>query len=268
MVHHDYKEMLPARALSALDASDNRALNEHLLVCSECRRELENWESVSSSLALNAPPMEPSAELRDRIMTGVRAERKSETAEAPAPRVVPLAATKRNVTSPSWSYGLIAAGIIFSFLVGWIAILSRENRAARNELVRLNEQVKTTQQLLAQERQIVALLTAPGSRFMELTATSSSPGARGMLAYNSNGQAMLLTNGLPSAPAGKGYQLWFIVGNQPSPGRVFNTDQSGSGTLRDDLPRGLDEKTVFAITMENAEGAKSPTGPILLRSEL
>ena len=267
MVHDDYKEMLPARALSALEADDNRALNEHLLVCSECRRELQNWESVSSSLALNALPMEPSVELRDRMMSEVRAERKSQTAEAPASRVVPLA-TKSTSTSPSWSYGLIAAGIVFSFLVGWIAVLSRENRAARNELVRLHEQVNTTQQLLAQERQIVALLTAPGSRFMELTATSSSSGARGMLAYNSNGQAMLLTNGLPSAPAGKGYQLWFIVGNQPLPGRVFNTDQAGSGTLRDDLPRDLDDKTVFAITMETAEGAKTPTGPILLRSEL
>jgi anti-sigma-K factor RskA len=268
MVHDDYKEMLPARALSALDAGDNRTLNEHLLVCSECRREFENWESISSSLALNALPIEPSAELRDRIMSQVRAERKSQTAEAPASRVVPLAAPKKNVTSPAWSDGLIAAGIIFSILVGWIALLSRENRSARNELARLTEQVKTTEQQLAQERQIVALLTAPGSRFMELTATSSSPGSRGMLAYNSNGQAMLLTNGLPSAPAGKGYQLWFIVGSQPLPGKVFNTDQSGSGTLRDDLPRDLDDKTVFAITMENAEGAKTPTGPILLRSDL
>ena len=268
MVHDDYKEMLPSRALAALDASDNRALNEHLLVCAECRRELENWESISSSLALNAQPMEPSAELRDRIMSQVRAERKSQTAEAPASRVVPLAAPRRSVTSPAWSYGLIAAGIIFSFLVGWIAILSRENRAARTELLRLNDQVKTAEQQLAQQRQIVTLLTAPGSRFRALTATNSSPGSGGMLAYNPNGQAMLLTNGLPSAPAGKGYQLWFIVGDQPLPGKVFNTDQSGSGTLRDDLPRDLDDKTVFAITMEDAGGAKTPTGPILLRSEL
>jgi anti-sigma-K factor RskA len=229
---------------------------------------LENWEVTSSSLAVYATPMEPSPEVRDRILSQVRAEPKSQTAEAPASRVVPLGSGTRTVSSKGWSYGLIAAGIAFTFLVGWIALLSRENRAARNELARLDQQLRIAQQQLAQEQQIVSLLTGPGSRLMELSGTSSSPGARATLAYNSNGQAMLLANGLPSAPSGKAYQLWFIVRNQPLPAKVFNTDQSGNGTLRDDLPRDLDDKTVFAITMENFEGAKTPTGPILLRSDL
>ena len=33
MVHDDYKEMIPARALSALDAAEEQALNEHLKTC-------------------------------------------------------------------------------------------------------------------------------------------------------------------------------------------------------------------------------------------
>lgn len=89
-----------------------------------------------------------------------------------------------------------------------------------------------------------------------------------MLAYNQKGQAVLLTEGLPAAPAGKGYQLWFIIANKPVPGQVFNTDSSGKGTMRDQMPGGVDDKAVFAITMENSTGAQSPTTPILLRSEL
>lgn len=263
MVHDDYKEMLPARALSALDASDNRVLNEHLLGCSECRRELENWEATSSALALNTNPMDPSPQLRDRIMAQVRAERKSQTAEAPASRVIPLP-PRRKISDAAW--GLIAAGLLLVPLLVWIAFLGRQNSSLKGDQVVLTKQLEEAQQELTQQRQLVALLTTPGSKFMELTNMSSFPRAQGMLAYNPNGQFMLLTSGLPSPAAGKAYQLWFIVRNQPLPGKVFNIDQSGSGTLRDNLPRDVDEKTVFAITLENAEGAQTPTSPILLRS--
>ena len=56
MVHDDYKEMIPAHALSALDAGDERALNEHLAECAECRRDVAEWEAVAASLALSADP--------------------------------------------------------------------------------------------------------------------------------------------------------------------------------------------------------------------
>ena len=51
MVHEDYKEMIPARALSALDAAEARALNDHLSDCAECRMEFEEWEATAAALA-------------------------------------------------------------------------------------------------------------------------------------------------------------------------------------------------------------------------
>ena len=263
MVHEDYKEMLPERALATLDAGDSLALNEHLLVCAECRRELETWEATASLLSLNATPMEPSATVRERILKQVREERRTQTVENGAPRVVPF--TPR---SPAMSYGLIAAGLVCTLLIGWIAILSRQNRAAMAELQKLTEQIRVKEAELTRERAIVAILTGPGSKMTPLVATNSVPGARARLAYDPNGQAVLVAEGLPAAPAGKAYQLWFIVGSKPLPGQVFNTDPSGHGTMRDHMPSGVDDKAIFAITMENSAGVTSPTGPILLRSEL
>ena len=49
MAHADYKEMLLAHALSALDASEAQALNEHLAGCPECRKELADWEKTASA---------------------------------------------------------------------------------------------------------------------------------------------------------------------------------------------------------------------------
>jgi hypothetical protein len=157
---------------------------------------------------------------------------------------------------------------VCSLLIGWIALMARQNRAIRSELAKLTEQVKTTEAQLAREREIVAILTAPGSRLTPLSGTASAPTAHAMLAYDKKGQALLIAEGLPAAPAGKGYQLWFILANKPVPGQVFNTDATGSGTMRPQVPVDVDQKAIFAITMENSTGASSPTTPILLRSEL
>lgn len=137
------------------------------------------------------------------------------------------------------------------------------------ELQKVTEQIRTKDAELTREREIVAILTGPGSKLTPLVATTSVPGARATLAYDPKGQALLVAEGLPAAPAGKGYQLWFIVNNKPLPGQVFNTDASGNGKMMDHMPSGIDDKAIFAITMENMPGgATSPTSPILLRSEL
>jgi len=59
MVHDDYKEMIPARALSALDAAEERVLNEHLENCAECRKELEDWQATAAALSLTLDPSQP-----------------------------------------------------------------------------------------------------------------------------------------------------------------------------------------------------------------
>src|SRR5690349_24517763 len=93
MIHDDYKEMIPAHALSSLDAADARALNEHLEGCAECRRDLAEWEAVAASLALTAGPAEPSPQLRERILERVRTEQQSRSVS----NVVPLARPQRNL---------------------------------------------------------------------------------------------------------------------------------------------------------------------------
>ncbi len=267
MVHEDYKQMLVARALSALDPIDNRALNEHLLGCAECRGELDGWTKAASTMSLSAKPMEPSDAVRERIANEIR-EVRSSTVPEEGSRIVALKRSYSPITGTAASFILVAAGIVLSVLIGWIFLLWRDYALAQAELARLKREIQATDQQLAREREIVNILASPGARVAELSGTSSAPGAHATLAYNESREAMLLARGLPVAPAGKGYQLWFIVDGQPVPGKVFNTDDSGKGTLRDDLPAQMKDKAIFAVTMEPVGGARTPTGSILLRSEL
>jgi anti-sigma-K factor RskA len=242
MAHADYKEMLPAYALSALDASEAQALNEHLAECAECRQELATWEKTAAALALDAAPMEPSPAVRQRIMSAVREEKDS--------RVVPFPA-RRNVWMSFGSLGAIAAVILFVALIVGLFVLWQQNRR------------------LTLENEIVKLLTEPGSRLTELKGTAQAAGANAKLAYDRNGRAVLLANGLPPAPSGKEYQLWYIVGsNPPMPGKTFAPDNAGNGTLRDQLPQQARDSAVFAVTLEPAGGSNAPTSPIYLSSGL
>lgn len=256
MVHNDYKEMIPAHALSALDAADERVLSEHLADCAECRRDLSEWERTAANLALSAKPMEPSPQLREKLLTQIRSEKSGVVRgeksgfEKSALNVIPFDRPSRNLWTSLGSLGSIAAIILFAALLVSVFMLWQQNRELRRE------------------NEFFQLINAPGSRVAELSGTSEATGASAKLAYDKTGRALLIANGLPRAPEGKEYQLWYIVDNKPLPGKTFAPDHSGRGALKDQVPEAARGSATFAITLEPAGGVRSPTGAIYLRGEL
>jgi anti-sigma-K factor RskA len=246
MGHEDYKEMIPARALSALDAAEAQTLNEHLENCAECRKELDDWQATAAALALGATPAEPSPRVRGRILDEVRKD-------LVEPKVVPFRSTPRNLWSSFGSLGAMAAAVLFTALIVALVVLWRQNNAIQTEL--------------QQSREFVQLVTSPGARVRELKGVDLGAGATATVAYDPNGRAILVADKLPGVPQGKAYQLWFIVGNKPPlPGKTFAPDSSGKGTLQEQMPREALESPTFAITLEPAGGSTTPTSPIYLRS--
>jgi anti-sigma-K factor RskA len=274
MVHDDYKELIPAHALSALDAADERVLNKHLAECDECRRELADWEATAATLALSAKPMEPSPQVREKLLSQIRSEGSGSTSQGglgaqsgtsrsepqsgsensrtdhSGSNVIPFDRSKRTIWNSLGSLGSIAAVILFAALIVSVFVLWQQNRELR------------------QQNELYQLLTAPGSRMAELSGTAEATGATAMLAYDTSGRAMLITHGLPRAPEGKQYQLWFIVNNNPLPGKAFSIDSSGRTMMTDQVPESARHSAVFAVTLEPAGGVPSPTGSIYLRSAL
>ena len=242
MVHDDYKEMIPARALSALDAAEERALNEHLENCSECRKELEDWQATAAALSLAPDPAEPSPQVRERILSEVRKDLKAD--------VIPFNSTpRRNIWSSFGSLGAIAAVVLLAALAIGLAVLWRQN------------------QRLTRDREFVELVNTPGARVSELRGAEAGQGATAKLAYDRNGRAILIASSLPNVSQGKAYQLWFIVGDKPPiPGKTFVPDSSGNAVLKDEMPREAVDANIFAITVEPASGSSAPTSPIYLRS--
>jgi anti-sigma-K factor RskA len=263
MVHDDYKELLPAHALSSLDAEDARALNQHLAECDECRRELADWENTAAELALGANPAEPSSHVRARIMNAVRKEKQAQRES----RVVSFPQARKDMWASFRPIGAIAAAVVFLVLIIWILVLVQQNR----RLYRENESLVTDIQMMEREfgrsEAFVEILNLPGAKVASLSGTGPGLDARAKLVYARGGEVMMLASGLPPNPAGKEYQLWFIVGNNPPiPSKTFVSDNAGRGTLRDEVSEQRLDSAVFAVTLEPAGGVDAPTGAIYLRS--
>lgn len=278
MTHEDYKELLAANSLSALDAEDSRELEAHLEECADCRSEVNEWQRAAAFLALSSSPLEPSLKLRERILASIPTERADgkltaekadihgEPPTSSDSKILPFERQRKSVWASGGALGAIAAALVFAALIVSLVALWQKNRASQIELARLSTEAQEAKEQLAHEREVIELLTSPGARMQELAGTNVAPGAHAMLAYDKTGHAMMMAKGLPAAPKGMAYQLWFIVGKKPMPGRVFTTDGSGNGSLKDQLPEPALGSVVFAITLEPESGMQSPTGAIYLSS--
>lgn len=276
MTHENYKELLAAQALTALDAADARALSAHVESCVDCRSEMNELENTAALLALDAKPLEPSEKARERILASVRAESlagnfvgSADAKSQPQNEANVLAFTRppRNAwASPGsfGSFGSIAATLVFVALIIALISLWQKNRNMQNELVRLTAAMKDANALVARQNAMGELLTSPDSHMAKLKGTNVAPSAHAMLAYDKTGHAMLMAKGLPTAPEGMAYQLWFIKDNKKMPGKVFTPDASGDGTMEDQIPAAAREAVVFAITLEPKAGVQVPTGSIYL----
>lgn len=274
MAHQEYEELLTLYALDALDAPDRRQLEEHLESCSDCRAELEEMRDAAGLLAHASTAAEPRAEVRERILDQVRSEARSRQASAePSASVIEF---RPRVSSSPWSNLLrLAAAIAFVALLVGVGVLWRRDTQSRREVTRLSQQLDQQnselgreREALARQREALEFLRSPGMKTMDLAGTQTAQAARATFVYDQKtGRAMLMTEGLPVAPPGMAYEVWFIPkGQAPMPGKTFTVDAAGKAMMMDEMPAAARENAVVAITLEPEKGSASPTGPIYLAS--
>jgi anti-sigma-K factor RskA len=269
MEHQEYQELLALHVLDALDASDARAIEDHLETCAQCRAELIEMREAAGLLAHASTPAEPGDEVRARILANARAERQ------PAETSAQVVAMPRRATKLWPNLLRLAAGVAFVALLVGVIVLWRRDVKSRQEIAQLSRQVNTQQHelvhdrdVLARQREALALLSSPNAKKMELTAGQTAQNARGTFVYDEKtGRGVLLAEGLPATPSDKAYELWFIPkDHSPMAGKIFTVDASGHAMLPEQMPPEALGKSVIAITLEPKRGSAVPTGAIYLSS--
>ena len=122
------------------------------------------------------------------------------------------------------------------------------------------------QQELRRQTSLAALYEASRQSWT-LSPTREAPGARGVLIEPAaGGRPVLLVQGLPTPPADRSYQVWLIRDGQPVSVGLLRPGSEGQQALQ--LERELGGAQAAAVSIEPAGGSPSPTGPIVMATQL
>ena len=253
----ELKDLYDVYALGALDAAERPGLEEHLdRNCPACRAGVSGARQLAAMLALAAPPVEPPARLRARVVASV----------APAP----ARPTGLNWLAHAWA--TVALAMLAAVL--WQAYADRKLEAEISALNRRIGEAKTVNAELAARNRLLgdalALINLPDARQLVFGQPRREP-PRGRIWIEHDRGVVLLASQLPPAPAGKAYEMWLIpkaAGSTPIPAGVFNADSQGLAMHVWGQRVDVAAVKTIAVTLEAEGGVPAPTGAILIAAEI
>jgi len=257
-VRDNFRELIEAYALGALDSEERAAVAAHLATgCAECTAALGEAQWLVSQLAYLAPEAVPSDMLRGRLMQTARAESATAKAQARSDSIASKSAI------PVWMWGAVAAALLFALYNAHEARVTKDvierMRASLEEQIQLqNESAKQ----LAIARREALILTDPKSiRIAMPAANKDLP----VLRASWNPELGLVVTGqkVPEPSGNRTLQLWLIPkapGAKPEPSLTLRPDADGKFELLVANPPDSTSRTkALAITEEPDGGSPQPT---------
>lgn len=244
--HSAILELIPAYALGSLDVDEAERVGRHLPSCAICQTELKEYEAVADAIPLAVTQIDPSPELRDRLMRGQHLqERIGASVPADEPPIQKL---------PWWQTAT-------HFVRDWFSV-----SAWRPVLALIILALVASNILLWQETRTGG--SSSSWRRVALTGSEAASDARGIIYISSDGRnGTLVVDGLPALSEEQQYQLWLIVDGQRDSGAVFSVNLEGYRGQQIEAPRPLRDYGAFGVTIEPAGGSPGPTGQRVLASD-
>jgi len=144
---HPTPDRLEAFVEGSLSEADRAVLESHLITCSRCQMEVEEWRALFGLLA-SLPQIEPAADFADRVMSRVRVRRPwTVRVAALITRLLPGTTTGWAVLTSLLALPVVIIGSVFAWIVShpgvtpsmlllfmrdraWDAVLSLAGQAA------------------------------------------------------------------------------------------------------------------------------------------
>ncbi|MEU6767850.1 anti-sigma factor [Streptomyces sp. NPDC046853] len=230
-----------AYALHALRPDERARFEEHLVLCTDCRQEVAEFDATACRLARAAdvvvsprPALKLSV-LRD--ITGVR-QQSPRSVRAAFGTVLPGSSRPRR---------FMLAACLAAATLGGVATWQYQ------EAQQVREQASHAR---ADADQVAAVLAAGDAR----THAGSLPGgARGVVVTSAGlNRAVFTASGLDVPPGGKVYELWFDDDGVMRPAGFLGRGRNHQLALMNGT---IGRATGMAITIEPADGSRTPTRP-------
>lgn len=240
MQNNHVDDLVDAYALGALEPDEVDAVERHLEECAACRALAEEARRNAQLLLYAAPPAQPPASLRGRVLARIVEEK---AAMATGHAIPSGGSTPAPEANPEPARGPFR----------------RLLQALRNEPATADDTGLALRDLLAD----------PQVEIWPVSGTNDAPGASARLVTSPRQRdGVLIASGLRRPTTGMTYQIWLLRGGQPLPNALFTVNRAGvgAGIVHADKPW-RDFETV-AVTPEPTSGSPAPTGPIVLAGSL
>jgi anti-sigma factor RsiW len=264
-----------AWVLGALPDDEHARFAAHLDGCEACRREVAELQMVADTLPLATPQVAPPPELKERIMSVVRAE------AAPGQATAPDAATAETgpgdaTSPPPFAAWLFPARVSATPEPPAEPTARPERpRPARRRWWRLPPLALRPIPAALAATVLIALgvgggVLLSGGDEAARTVTAevvapSSPGARASLTVGGD-RATLRVRDFPAPPQGRVYQVWLKrPGRAPDPTTALFTVRDGDATVQ--VPGSVEGVDQVLVTAEPDGGSQEPTmDPVIIAS--
>ena len=231
---HPDRDDLVAYSLEALDPREVAAVEAHAPGCARCTRELEALVPAVAVLGESVEQLEPSPELRERVLAIVHEEAEAKQAELSGARSREEATTRRErrglrglLMRPA--VGLAGLAIVGAGVGGYMVAEDTGNGG--------------------------------GGGGAETVPVVAQQGIGGTLAV-ADTSSMLDLHGLKQLTGREVYQVWVAHGTSVRPSSNFIPDSSGRAMTAVDGK--LTPGTKVMVTREPHPGLTAPTSPVLL----
>lgn len=224
-------DQLAGRALNALTAEEQVAVDKHVTTCGPCQDLLIAAQETAHMLALVAQPISPPRYCRARIMAAIERD-----------QFLTRPGSRRNVAA-SWA----VMGAVMLALLAW--------------------NVRLQQQLARQSQMQDMVIGDPQPAALKPRGDAPGGAAGRMFKAADGHEALLVIENLQPAPSGKVYQIW--VANEKAQQSVDTFQvQHRRETLMMHPKLPLKTFKWVMVTVENAGGSQVPSDHTVLFGDL
>lgn len=241
--------------------------------------ELKSFEEAFSLLPYDLPIVEPSAQLKDKILSAA-SHQTTEAAAAPPPaNVVPMAPLRQRHWRrwiPAISTGIAAIAVAaFGLNQMQLSQQSQQTVALQQQLKTTNTELTRLRNELKANRETVAQLSNPNTQVQTLVGSvpnptdSRLPTAR-LLVKPGDSEVTLVARDLPKLSEKQIYRLWSVADTAAPPLYCGQFRQNDSGTAQWIAPDAICTKQPLKviITLDAPDDPTTSAGPLVMQSTI